>query len=141
MKRISGIISSIIILLLLSSGIFKDIVYFFLWLFALEHMQPDVSIAGAIIIRALTILVSYGLIGVIFNAIGLFDSRLMKLSYFIVSTLLGFVIAYIIWTIEQYWIVICIVLGILLLLIIVYYLLDRFLFSKKESKKDCESNE
>ena len=101
-KEIVGIISSIVLLLLLCSGAFADILRFFAWLFTLQYSQPDTSIAGDIVVRVLTFLVSYGLVGLIFNVQGWFNIKAMSAVYFIISTLLGFPLAYVVWVIEQY---------------------------------------
>ena len=77
MKKIFGFLAGIVLVLLLCSGIFADIMKFFTWLFTLEYITPDTSIAGSIIVKMLTFAVSYTLVGIIFNSIGLFNSRLM----------------------------------------------------------------
>lgn len=64
MKKTGSIISSIVILLLLCSGAFADVLKFFAWLFTLQYSQPDTSIAGGIIVRILTFIVSYSLVGI-----------------------------------------------------------------------------
>lgn len=139
-KEIVGIVSSIVLLLLLCSGAFADILRFFAWLFTLQYSQPDTSIAGGIIVRVLTFLVSYGLVGLIFNALGWFNSKVMSVVYFIISTLLGFALAYVVWAIEQYILIIGIVLGIILAAIVAYILI-RIVFSKKLKKESDEQTD
>ena len=131
MKKVGSIIASIVILLLLCSGAFANILKFFAWLFTLQYSQPDTSIAGGIIVRILTFIVSYSLVGVIFNALGWFNNGIMKIAYFIISTLLGFVIAYIVWGIEQYILTIGIVMGVIVLAAIAYFVI-RAILDKKE---------
>lgn len=116
MKKLSGIIASIVLLLLLCSGIFADIVNFIVWLFTLQYITPETSIAGSIIVKILTFAVSYTLVGIIFNALRLFNSKLMSIAYFIISTLLGFALAYVVMLIETHLLVIGIILGIILLI-------------------------
>ena len=99
MKRIGGAIAGIVILLLLCSGAFSDIARFFAWLFTLQYSQPETSVAGGIVVRILTFVVSYSLVGVIFNALGWFNSKAMSIVYFVISTLLSFALAYLVWTI------------------------------------------
>ena len=120
------------ILLLLCSGAFADILKFFAWLFTLQYSQPDTSIAGGIIVRILTFIVSYSLVGVIFNALGWFNGKLMKIIYFVISALLGFVIAYIVWGIEQYILIIGIVMGVIILAAIAYFVIRAILDKKKQ---------
>ena len=141
MKKIGGIIASIVLLLLLCSGVFADILNFFAWLFTLQYSQPDTSIAGGIMVRILTFVVSYSLVGVIFNALGWFNSRIMKIAYFIISTLLGFVIAYIVWGIEQYILIIGIVMGVIFLAAIAYFVTRAMLDKKKQLKVEEDEEE
>ena len=54
MKRLSGFLAGIVLLLLLCSGIFADIIEFFTWLFTLQYITPETSIAGSIIVKVLT---------------------------------------------------------------------------------------
>ncbi len=136
MKKVGSIIASIVILLLLCSGAFANILKFFAWLFTLQYSQPDTSIAGGIIVRILTFIVSYSLVGVIFNALGWFNSGIMKIAYFIISTLLGFVIAYIVWGIEQYILTIGIVMGVIVLAAIAYFVIRAILDKKKKTETE-----
>ena len=115
MKRLTGLLAGIVLLLLLCSGIFADIIEFFTWLFTLQYITPETSIAGSIIVKVLTFAVSYTLVGLIFNSIGWFNSKLMSLVYFIISTLLGFVLAYIVMLIETHLLAIGIILGVILI--------------------------
>ena len=113
MKRLSGLLASIVLLLLLCSGIFVDIIKFFTWLFTLQYITPETSIAGSIIVKVLTFAISYTLVGLIFNSLGWFNSKAMSVVYFIISTLLGFVLAYIVMLIETHLLAIGITLGVI----------------------------
>ena len=119
MKRLSGLLASIVLLLLLCSGVFADIIKFFTWLFTLQYITPETSIAGNIIVKVLTFAVSYNLVGLIFNSLGWFNSKVMSLVYFIISTLLGFVLAYIVMLIEKHLLAIGITLGVIFVVSIV----------------------
>lgn len=119
MKRLSGILASIVLLLLLCSGIFINMIEFFAWLFTLKFITPGTSIVGSIIVRILTFAVSYTLVGLIFDAIGLFNSKIMSIAYFIISTLLGFALAYVVMLIESHLLEIGIILGVIFILSII----------------------
>ena len=134
MKRIGSIISGIVILLLLCSGIFTDVLKFFAWRFTLQYSQPDTSIAGGIIVRILTFAVSYGLVGLIFNSLGWFNSKAMSITYFVISTLLGFALSYVVMIIEKYIVIIGIVLGVIALALIAYVIVRAIIQNKKDSK-------
>lgn len=115
MRKLSGALAGLVLLFLLCSGILVDIIEFFTWLFMIQYITPETSIAGSIIVRCLTFAVSYTLVGLIFNSIGWFNSKLMSIAYFIISTLLGFVLAYIVMLIEKHLLVIGIILGVILI--------------------------
>lgn len=139
MKKLFSCLSIVVILFLLSSGIFADFVKFFLWLFTLQYSQPETTIAGAIIVRILTFIVSYSLVGLIFGILQLFDSKIMSVFYFVISTLLGFIISYIVWIVEKYLIVIIIILSVIILLtlflMIIFILKDKKIEENKENYK------
>lgn len=132
-RKIAGIISSIVLLLLLCSGAFADIIRFFAWLFTLQYSAPETSIAGGIIVRVLTFLISYGLVGVLFSAFGWFDSKVMRIVYFIISTLVTFALEYLVWTIETYIIVIGIVMGIIMAGVIIFFVVNYILKKRKKT--------
>ena len=119
MKKLLGILAGIVLVLLFCSGVFADIINFFTWLFTLEYITPDTSVAGSIIVKVLTFAVTYTLVGIIFNSLGWFNSKVMSTVYFIISTILGFLLAFIVMIIEKYILVIGIILGIIFIISIV----------------------
>ena len=133
MKKISGLIAGLVLLLLLCSGIFTNILKFFAWLFTLQYSQPDTSVTGGIIVRILTFAVSYGLVGLIFNSLGWFNSKAMSIAYFVISTLLGFALSYVVMVIEKYIVIIGIVLGVIALALIAYFIVRAIIENKKDS--------
>lgn len=137
-RQLLGILSAIVLLLLLCSGALADIVKFFAWLFTLQYSQPETSIAGGIVVRILTFVVSYSLVGIIFNVLGWFTSKIMSIAYFVISTLLGFALAYVVWAIEQYILVIGIVLGVIAALTIVLFVVKLTLNKKADKTADSE---
>lgn len=134
-KQLIAILSSIVILLLLCTGAFVEIVNFFCWLFLLQNAQPEISVAGGIIVRIITFLVAYGLVGLIFDLFGFFNSGLMKIMYFIISSLLGFALAYIVWSIEQYILIVGIIFGVILFSIIIFFVIKLLLKRSNERFK------
>ena len=137
MKKLSGLLASIVLLLLLCSGIFADIVKFFTWLFTLQYTTPETSILGSIIVKILTFAVSYTLVGLIFNSLNWFNSKVMSVAYFIVSTLLGFALAYIVMLIETNLLVIGIILGVIL---ITSSIIPMINYIKKSKFKKLDEN-
>ena len=109
---------------------FDKVSAFFTWLFVLDYTKPTLSIAGEIVVRFLTFAISYTVVGVIFK---FKNRRLMSFIYFIVSTLIGFVLAYIVWCFETYILIFGIVFAIILVLVIVIsVLLSRKIKREKE---------
>lgn len=141
MKRIEGVVATIVILLLLCSGAFADLTKFLAWLFTLQYSQPDTSIVGGIVVRVLTFVVSYSLVGVIFNTIGLFNSRIMSVAYLIISTLLGFALAYLVWTIEQYILIIGVIFGVVSFLAVAFIIVWLAFLRKKFKKANSKNKE
>lgn len=133
MKKLSGIFASIILLLLFCSGIFVDIFNFFIWLFTLQYIAPETSILGSIIVKILTFAVSYTLVGVIFNVLGWYNSKIMSIAYFIISALLGFALAYIVMLIETHLLAIGISLGIIFVLSITFIIVLKVKNNTKKS--------
>ena len=88
MKKILGFLAGIVLVLLLCSGIFANIMKFFTWLFTLEYITPDTSVAGSIVVKVLTFAVSYTLVGIVFNLLGWFNSKVMAIVYVIISTII-----------------------------------------------------
>ena len=125
MRKLSGLIAGLILLFLLCSVILVDIVEFFTWLLMLQYTSPDTSIVGDVVVRILTFAVSYTLVGLIFNSLGWFNSKVMSVVYFIISTLLGFVLAYIVMLIETHLLAIGITLGVIFIASIVVLIIIR----------------
>ena len=139
MRKLFGWVAGLVLLFLLCSGIFVDIIEFFTWLLMLQYTSPDTSIAGDIVVRILTFSVSYALVGLIFDSIGLFNSKIMSILYFIISTLVGFVLAYIVMLIETYLLEIGIVLGIILVVSITILIILNINKYQKDNIKDASN--
>ena len=135
MKRLTGLLAGIVLLLLLCSGIFADIIEFFTWLFTLQYITPETSIAGSIIVKVLTFAVSYTLVGLIFYLLNWFNSKVMSVVYFIVSALLGFALAYIVMLIENYLLEINIILGVVFVISIVALIIFKIKTKRHDSEK------
>ncbi len=100
MRDIKSILGAILLLILIATGVFSalleltgEFMKFILWLFQLSLTDFGLSPFAEIGIKSLTFVLSYALVGIIFNALGFFDSDVMKFVYFVVSTLLGFALS------------------------------------------------
>lgn len=81
--------------------------------------QSNISIAGEIFVKIAAWIISYTAVGIIFGALGWFNSDVMKFVYFIISTLVSFALCYIVMLLETYLLYIVIGLGVLLAVVIV----------------------
>ena len=141
LKRIGGIVAAILILVLLSSGILNNIGEFVLWLFTLKNSQPNISKAGAIIVRFLTFATSYGLVGLIFEWLGWFNGKAMKGVYAVISTIIGFIFAYIVWQIEEHIALILIITSIVSFLSLAIWIVCSVLSKKKNDDENEDQDQ
>ncbi|MCI8716649.1 MAG: hypothetical protein HFH64_00565 [Lachnospiraceae bacterium] len=136
MKKLSGLIFLIVIMIAASNGWIEPIINFFsnifIWLFTLSMTQSSVSIVGEIFVKVATFAISYSVVGALFRAIGWFDSDIMKIAYFVISTIVSFVLCYIVMIFETHLLLIAIIAGVLLIAgIAVCILLSRL--AKRET--------
>lgn len=108
MSGIKSAIGGIIILILIATGVFSilldltgDFIKLVLWLFQLSLTDFGLSPFVEIGIKSLTFVLSYALVGILFNALGFFDSDIMKFVYFVVSTLIGFALSAVIMFLQE----------------------------------------
>lgn len=112
--RIAAIIAFLLFIFIFTSGLFEGIVNFLTWLVTLNMTQSNISMAGEIFVKIAAWLISYTAVGLIFNALGWFNSDVMKFVYFVISTLVSFALCYVVMLLETYLLYIVIALGVLL---------------------------
>ena len=117
--RIAAIIVFLLFIFIFTSGLFEGIFNFLTWLVTLNMTQSNISMAGEIFVKIATWIISYTVVGMIFHALGWFDSDAMKFVYFVISTLVSFALCYIVMLLETYLLYIVIGLGVLLAIVIV----------------------
>lgn len=139
-KEIVGLASGFVLLLLMCSGIFGDLLTFVGWLFALRYSQPETSIFGGIVVRILCFSVSFELVGLIFHSIGWFNRKVMSAAYFVVSTLVGFILAFAVWTIEEHILIVGLILGIVFVVTGIAFVVRKILKMKMETDKARETS-
>lgn len=119
MKKLSGLIFLIFIIIAANNGWIEPIINFFsdifIWRFTLSMTQSSVSIVGEIFVKVATFAISYSAVGAIFRAIGWFDSDIMKVAYFVISTIVSFALCYIVMIFETHLLLIAIIAGVLLI--------------------------
>lgn len=108
MEKLKGVIFLAIFIILVTTGVvawaldaFNDIFNFLVWLFSISMTDFGLSPSLEIFIKIATFVVSYALVGLIFELIGLFNSDIMSLVYFVISSIIGFVLSYIIYIIQE----------------------------------------
>lgn len=135
-KTFGGIATLIVFVFLCTSGLFETITNFFVWLVTLNMTQSSVSTAGEIFVKVATFAITYTVVGIIFNAIGWFDSDAMKIVYFIISTMISFALCYVVMILETHLLIISIICGIIILGIIGLILFSHF---KSRGKRNDNS--
>lgn len=108
MSDIKSAIGAIILIILIATGVFSflidltgEFMKLILWLFQLSLVDFGLSPFVEIGIKLLTFVLSYALVGIIFNALGFFDSDIMKFVYFVISTLIGFALSAVIMFLQE----------------------------------------
>lgn len=133
MRDAKSMIGGIIILILIATGVFSflleltgEFVKLTLWIFQLSLTDFGLLPVIEIIVKSLTFILSYALVGIIFSAIGLFDSDVMKYVYFVISTLIGFALSAVIMFLQEHIIIISwSILGITIITIFTILLLVK----------------
>ena len=133
MRDVKSIIGGIILLILIATGVFSvlldltsEFIKLTLWIFQLSLTDFGLSPSIEIIVKSLTFILSYALVGIIFNSIGLFNSDAMKYVYFVVSTMIGFALSALIMFLQEHIIIISwSILGITIITIFTILLLIK----------------
>ncbi len=132
-SKVTLIIPFFVIIFMIKSGLFRDFLNFFAWLIMLNMTKSSVSVAGEIFVRVATWVISYSAVGLLFNALGSFNSNAMKTTYFVVSTLVSFALCYVVMLLETYLLYIIIALSILFIVIMTTYII-RYIKDKRKIK-------
>ena len=125
MKKALGSLAALVVFVFLcTSGLFEGLTKFLVWLVTLNMTQSSVSSVGEIFVKVATFVITYAVVGIIFNAIGWFDSGVMKFVYFVISTLISFALCYVVMIFETHLLVFAVIFGIILLAIIAYFIIS-----------------
>lgn len=138
-NKIVGIIGLIAVIFFLTSGLFEWCTNVFIWLITLNHSNSTISIFGQLFVKYATWIVTFSSVGIIFKSLNWFDSDVMKLVYFVVSTIISFVLSYVVMILEKYAVYIAIGLAVVILILIVIIVI-LYIKSKKQKDKG-ESND
>ena len=121
MKELRSIVGLGTIVLLFGTGLYDPILKFFGWVIMLSYAQSSISLMGFIVVRCLTIVISYAVVGAIFRSIDWFDSGIMKTVYFVLSTLISCVLGELVLAFETYWLPISIILVVFAVILGTYW--------------------
>ena len=132
-KYLWRIISLTVLLLLIGTGFYKVICNIFVWLFTLQFRESSVSMVSEIIVKILTFVITYSVVGLIFNSIGWFNSGAMKIAYFVISTIISFVMCYLVMIFETHIILFAIIGCVLLVLIITCCVISAVVSHKRKN--------
>ena len=123
-RKISAYIGLIVLIFLCTSGLIEPITKVFVWLITIDSNSPDISIFGQLVAKYGTWIITYSLVGVLFNVLGWFNSTAMKIVYFILSTIISFLLSWIIMILENYLLRIvktsfCLIMFLILLFVVI----------------------
>ena len=122
---------------LCTSGLIEEIVNFFTWLVTLNATQSEISKIGEIFVKNATFAISFATVGIISKTFKLFNGNLMSVGYFIVSTIVSFVLCYIVMLLETYLLYIAIFVGIALAMVITIVVV---LYVKSRKREKIQSS-
>ena len=127
----------IVLIFLCTSGLIEPITKVFVWLITIDSNSPDISIFGQLVAKYGTWIITYSLVGVLVNALGWFNSTAMKILYFILSTIISFLLSWLIMIFENYLLVIAIVIGVLLIMGLGIFI-TLFIYNKKKKAGEAK---
>lgn len=137
--KISAFIGLIVLIFLCTSGLIEPITKVFVWLITLDSKSPDISMFGQLVAKYGTWIITYSLVGVLFNAFGWFNSSAMKIVYFIASTIISFLLSWLIMMLESYLWIIVIVIGVILVIGLVVFVTLLIYNQKKKAKEETQN--
>ena len=138
-NKIAGTIGLVTVIFLFTSGLFEWCTNVFVWLITLNYSSPTISVFGQLFVKYSTWIITFTTVGMIFKRLNWFDSDAMKLVYFVVSTIISFMLSYVVMILENYAVYIAIGLG-LIILVLVLIITILYVKSKKKNNKG-ESND
>lgn len=138
-KTLAAICGLAILIFICTSGLIEPITKVFVWLITLQHNSPNISVFGQLVAKYGTWIITYSLVGILFSSLGWFNSGAMKIVYFIVSTIISFLLSWLIMIFEQYLWIIAIIIGCLLLVMIGTMIVMLAVNRKKKQEKNSNA--
>ena len=119
MKRGPSIIGYFILLTILFSGLWEPLVKVITWLVTQNMKDSGLSIAGEIIVKVATWFISFGLVGIVFDAIGYHNKARMSAAYTIISLIVSLALSYVVMLLEKHFIAVLIAAVVILAVVII----------------------
>ena len=133
--RLLAILAFGLVIFVITSGLFDSITKVAVWLVTLDMNAPTISIVGQLIVKYGTWIITFLLVGSLFELLGCFNSKVMSIIYVILSTVISFLLSWLVMLIEQYLLFIVIAIVVLLTVSIVIIILVKKHKQRKELKK------
>ena len=132
MKKGPSIIGYLILLIVLFSGLWEPLTTVITWLVTQNMKDSGLSIAGEIIVKVATWFISFGLVGIVFDAIGHHNKARMSAAYTIISLIVSLVLSYVVMILEKHFIIVLIAVFVLLaaVIILTIYLKKKYKYSE-----------
>lgn len=137
--KISAFIGLIILIFLCTSGLIEPITKVFVWLITIDSNSPDISIFGQLVAKYGTWIITYSLVGILFRSLGWFNSTAMKIVYSILSTIISFLLSWLIMVLENYLWIIAIIIGVLLVVGLGVFITLLIYNKKKKAKEETQN--
>lgn len=137
-NKVIGVVSLFAFVFICTSGLFEGVMNFFIWLVTLNATQSTISKVGEIFVKTATFAISFATVGIISKVLNWFNGDLMSVGYFIVSTLVSFVLCYIVMLLETYLLYVAIFVAVALLAVIAIAVI-MYSKNRKEEKRQSTS--
>lgn len=115
MKNLRKLIGLLVTIVIISTGLYKPLWKLFSWLILSNYTPSSLSLPGDIFVRLATFAVTFAIVGALFSEIGWFDKGAMKVTYFVLSTLVSLGLSWIVMVFETHIQIILLIIMILLL--------------------------
>lgn len=115
MRKGTSIVGYLLLLVLLFSGLWKPLIEVITWLVTQNMKDSGLTVAGEIFVKVATWLISFALVGAIFDAIGHHNSKRMSAAYWIISSVVSIALSYVVMILEKYFVWVIIAVSVLLI--------------------------
>ena len=113
---------------------FETLINVFSWIIVLNLKTPTISIISQIIVKYGTWIITYSLVGAMFKFFGLFESKIMRIAFFVLSTIISFALSWVFMILENYLMIIAIIIGSLILAALVVIIIMFVLYKKRTTE-------